>query len=100
MNSIMFHRRRAILRALLGDDTKAETWLRNTYENELKENKDDLFGEVVRAKWSGDAKAKNLSVKQFLSPPHQERKKPFRHPSSVHQSSNREEGRNNQDRRG
>ena len=97
MNSIMFHRRRAILRALLGDDNKAATWLRTTYENELKENKDDLFGEVVRAKWSGDAKAKNLSLKQFLSPPHQERKKPFRRPSSGHQSSHKEEGRNNED---
>ena len=50
MNSIMFHLRRSILHALLADDTKAATWLRTTYETEVKDNKDDLFGEVVQTK--------------------------------------------------
>ena len=77
MNAVCCPRRRAILRELLGDDTKATTWLHTNYETELKENKNDLFGEVLKAKWSSDAKAKNQSLKQFLSPPQATNRKPF-----------------------
>ena len=97
MNALNFHRRRSILRGLLGDDTKAATWLRSNYSTTLSENREELFGEEVKEKWTKDAKAKNMSLRQFLSHP-TIKKQPFRKPSS-HRSSEREEGRNFEDDR-
>ena len=77
INAVTFHRRRTILRGLIGDDQKSTQWIKSTYQEQLKTSKEVLFGEEVRAQWTKDAKAKDLSLKNFLAPS-TERKKPFR----------------------
>ena len=63
VNAITFHRRRAILRSLIGDDEKAASMVRKTYATQLKDNKDLLFGEKFRERVLKDAKEEKKTLR-------------------------------------
>ena len=62
INAVTFHRRRTLLRGLIGDDQKSTQWIKSTYQEQLKTSKEVLFGEGIRAQWTKDTKAKDLQI--------------------------------------
>ena len=61
MNAVTFHRRRNILKAIVEDDNKTMTMLRETYSTELENSEKYLFGKEFKAKIEKDAKGENKS---------------------------------------